>query len=598
MKNKAIVLLAVAACIAAALAIKAGTQPFTEGRIAGGLGIISFSAGASMNVTPSYQKVELGKNVTVAIAVNGVTNLYGMQFDVAYDPTMLRLNSYSDGPFLTKDGKSVFTIPPIQSSGRLDDYVAVRYGTDYGVNGSGVVMSISFQAISAGSAYVRVENGMLMDPNINPIPHSYGSGTVEVRVNRPPVLSQIGNRSATEGQTISFAISASDPDGDQLAYSATGLPAGADFNPATRVFNWTPGYSQAGRYVMVFTVTDGALTDSEAVAIDVANFNRPPVLSQIGSKTVVENSQMIIIINASDPDGDRLAYSAGGMPAGANFNATSRVFSWRPGFGSSGSYAVTFAATDSSLNDSETITIKVVKFNRPPVLSQIGSKTVSEGQVLAFSVSASDPDGDQLAYSATGLPAGADFNATSRAFSWRPSFSQSGTYAVTFTASDGGMQDSETIAITVANVNRAPVIKPIANMSVDENKTVSFAVESADADGDRLTYDAIGLPAGASLNRTDGTFRWTPTTVQSGKYAITFFVSDGMAQASQAVWITVADSCRGDTDGNGRIELSDLIRVAISFNKPAFDRTADVSGDGFVSLLDLVIVSINYGKRC
>ena len=85
-----------------------------------------------------------------------------------------------------------------------------------------------------------------------------------------------------------------------------------------------------------------------------------------------------------------------------------------------------------------------------PVFDPIGSKTVNEGQLLQFTVSATDPDSDPLTYSAVLLPSGANFNPTTRTFSWTPIKKQAGTYAnVAFSASDGISVDTEDITITV-----------------------------------------------------------------------------------------------------------------------------------------------------
>jgi hypothetical protein len=89
-------------------------------------------------------------------------------------------------------------------------------------------------------------------------------------VNLPPVLNPIGNKTVEEGAILQFTIVASDPDGNSLTYSASNLPAGASFDPATQRFTWTPGYGQAGNYRGIhFQVSDGALVDSEDIVIKV-----------------------------------------------------------------------------------------------------------------------------------------------------------------------------------------------------------------------------------------------------------------------------------------------------------------------------------------
>ena len=161
-------------------------------------------------------------------------------------------------------------------------------------------------------------------------------------VNRPPVLSPIGSKSVAEGATLSFTVTATDLDGDALTYSASNLPAGASFNPATRTFTWTPGYGQAGTFPNVlFKVTDNgapAQSASEAITITVGDVNRPPVLSPIGSKSVAEGATLTFTVTATDLDGDALTYSASNLPAGASFDPATRTFNWTPASGQAGTF--------------------------------------------------------------------------------------------------------------------------------------------------------------------------------------------------------------------------------------------------------------------
>jgi hypothetical protein len=87
--------------------------------------------------------------------------------------------------------------------------------------------------------------------------------------------------------------------------------------------------------------------------------------------------------------------------------------------------------------------------DHPPVLKPIGSKTVYEGKTLSFTLSAKDPDGDKVTYSATGLPPGAKLVASTGKFTWTPVTGQKGSYFVTFSAKARGLKDSEKVKITV-----------------------------------------------------------------------------------------------------------------------------------------------------
>jgi predicted GH43/DUF377 family glycosyl hydrolase len=90
--------------------------------------------------------------------------------------------------------------------------------------------------------------------------------------------------------------------------------------------------------------------------------------------------------------------------------------------------------------------------NHPPVLNPIGNRTVKEGVLLQFPVSASDADNDTLAYSVSNLPSGAFFDNGTHVFNWTPAKGQAGIYSnVTFTISDGRASVSESITITVTS---------------------------------------------------------------------------------------------------------------------------------------------------
>jgi hypothetical protein len=84
-----------------------------------------------------------------------------------------------------------------------------------------------------------------------------------------PILATIGNKSVIELQNLNFTISATDPDGDDLTYSVFNLPDGAEFDPQTRVFDWTPSAGQTGQFFVTFLASDDIEVDSETIAITV-----------------------------------------------------------------------------------------------------------------------------------------------------------------------------------------------------------------------------------------------------------------------------------------------------------------------------------------
>ncbi len=359
------------------------------------------------------------------------------------------------------------------------------------------------------------------------------------QVNLPPEITSIGDQTVDEGQSLQFILNASDPDGDKLTYSATGVPEGAKFDPATQTFNWAPNYKQAGTYTVNFQVSDGSLTVSKDVIITVNQVNLPPEITSIGNQTVDEGQSLQLILIASDPDGDNLTYSATGVPEGAEFDPATQTFNWIPNYNRAGSYTVTFRVSDGSLTVSRDVVITVKQVNLLPEMVSIGNQTVNEGQSLQFTVSAADPDGNILTYSATGVPEGASFDPTTQTFSWTPNYNQAGTFTVNFQVSDGSLTVSQDVLINVTQVNLPPKLTVIGDQSVDEGELLQFTVKAIDPDGDTLTYTATGVPEGAEFNPGTQTFSWTPKQGQTGSYEVNFEVTDGILKSDLVVSITV-----------------------------------------------------------
>src|SRR5206468_583514 len=125
-------------------------------------------------------------------------------------------------------------------------------------------------------------------------------------------LAPVADQNIDEGQKLSFRLSASDPDlindgsgnylTQPLTYSASNLPRGAAFDSSTGAFAWVPGEDQDGQYRVTFTVSDGALTDSQTVLLDVADVNAASKLAVVDVQHVDEGQRLSFRLSASDPD--------------------------------------------------------------------------------------------------------------------------------------------------------------------------------------------------------------------------------------------------------------------------------------------------------
>ncbi len=385
--------------------------------------------------------------------------------------------------------------------------------------------------------------------------------TAQVGVNvlnvAPTAVDDSESTDEDNGLTIQVLDNDNDLNGDSLDIDTAGSPpnGSAAINGSTIIY--TPTLNFNGTDSFTYTVSDGDLTDTGTVTVTVNPVNDPPVLDPVGDRTVGEGNLLLFTPTASDPDaGDTLSFSYSNIPSGASIIG-GKTFSWLPSETQGpGTYNLTIEVFDDGspvLTDSETITITVEEVNQAPVLDPVGNQTVDEENLLSFTVTASDADipANNLSFSlGPGGPGGANVTVDGQ-FTWTPSEAEGpGDYPVTIIVADDGspvLTDSETITITVEEVNQAPVLDPVGNQTVDEENLLSFTVTASDADipANNLSFSlGPGGPGGANVT-VDGQFTWTPSEAEGpGDYPVTIIVADDGSPVltdSETITVTVIE---------------------------------------------------------
>ncbi|MFZ2356977.1 MAG: cohesin domain-containing protein, partial [Candidatus Omnitrophota bacterium] len=303
------------------------------------------TAAASVSVTvmpviPNSAALSLGKssgqqgaqNIIIPLNLTSLpANIVtGLNLDITYDNTALTFSQVTAGKASSDAQKSVSSSAPQPGTIRI-----IVFGLNQNTMANGEAAQVSFNITAdakAGETTLSLSNATATDAQAKPITLTLVNGVITIteKPNNPPVLSAIGNKSVNEGETLTLTISATDPDNDNLTYSATGLPTGATFTASTKTFSWTPGYNQAGTYPAVhFSVADTkGGTDSEDITITVTDVNRSPQISSgplSTPATINENQTAQISVTAVDPDGDNLTYqwqAAGGTITGSGATVT------------------------------------------------------------------------------------------------------------------------------------------------------------------------------------------------------------------------------------------------------------------------------------
>ena len=381
--------------------------------------------------------------------------------------------------------------------------------------------------------------------------------------NRAPVLAPLPSTiAATEGQTVRIDVSATDLDGDALRFWADNLPGGAVFDSGLHTLLWTPGPHAAGTYPGVtFTVDDGLHRVRQVVTLQVAPSDAAPALDQPPDRIVNEGDTLVLALHATDPHGKPVRYTSAQLPPGSTLDPITGLFRWTPTYFGHGDYTVPITASNGSQSATRSFRVSVLNANAAPVFDPIERFQVAENGSITFQVFALDPDNASyvppvrnadgsltplegpvatVAYTVSGLPAGATFDLVTGQFAWTPGFTSAGTYRVTFRATDTGdgtgvSRSTDAVAtLVVTDVNRAPALLGITNKTVARGQAIDVPVQATDPDGEPLTITAEGLPGYAIpsfvtfTDRGDGTatLHIAPGASARGAFPITLHVRD------------------------------------------------------------------------
>ena len=136
-----------------------------------------------LRVTPALSSVTVGSVFTLDIQIFGVVDLFGWQLDLGFSPSgLVSASPATEGSFLGA-GQTFGGGTVDNSLGTITAmFSALSGGT--GVSGNGILASISFAALSAGTATFSLANVELIDSNLDPIffswPHDAFSAMVNI----------------------------------------------------------------------------------------------------------------------------------------------------------------------------------------------------------------------------------------------------------------------------------------------------------------------------------------------------------------------------------------------------------------------------------
>jgi hypothetical protein len=378
----------------------AGTVTWTgEGRLKLDGGRIYNLSGALFNVQNDQAFLDNGGNPAFnnegtfrKSAGSGTTTFDRGTFNNTGTLDVQKGTVYLSGGYTLTGGTLSFGISSPTDFGRINLFGSATLAGAISANfnqGFSPSADSSFVVLTYGS-----ESGVFAQSNLPLLPPGlvwqteYGSSAFTLKVlNEQPAMAPISDQVVDELVPLTVAISAAEPGlpPEALTFALVSSPNGMTINPGTGLIVWTPTEAQGpSTNTIVVQVSDNRVpprSDTKPFAVTVNEINRAPSLDALSDCTVAPGETLSFAAAATDPDlpANPLAFSLVSSPAGANLEASTGLFNWRPAMAQANTTnLVQVQVTDSNpwdvttpqLSDTKAFTV-IVKEVTPVTLTPI-----------------------------------------------------------------------------------------------------------------------------------------------------------------------------------------------------------------------------------
>ena len=303
-------------------------------------------------------------------------------------------------------------------------------------------------------------------------------------VNRPPEITEAlpaGDPGSREGVGVTFSATVRDPDFDTVTveWFLDGVRVKSEAGGAAN-YPYRPAYGDAGPHEVVVAASDA----EQARASRSWKFNVTAVnpitefgLAQpAGDVSLDEGGEQDFLLDAAGLQKVLGPFTLKWRLDG-NFTVNTAGYTYSPGYGESGSHAVTLTVTAGTLTYQRLWRITVREITNPPVITQFepvpGEISMKEGDKLTFGVKASDPENDALSYRWL-LTYNGIFDlqvSASPNYTFEANYSSEGRYTVKVVVSDGKTQAQHSWDLVVVDA-----VKPVPPAAGSDMLMTAIAV--------------------------------------------------------------------------------------------------------------------------
>ncbi|UMM04548.1 tandem-95 repeat protein [Vibrio campbellii] len=346
--------------------------------------------------------------------------------------------------------------------------------------------------------------------------------------------------------TVNVLPNDTDVDGDTLTIVNASVPADqgtVEIVDGKLVF--TPADNFNGEATISYTVSDGALEDSAEVSVTVNPVNDAPVANDDSAVTDEDTPVTIDVLpNDTDVDGDTLSIVNASVPADqGTVEIVDGKLVFTPADDFNGEATISYTVSDGELEDSAEVSVTVNPVNDAPVANDDSAVTDEDTPVtIDVLTNDTDVDGDTLTIVNASVPADqGTVEIVDGKLVFTPAENFNGEATISYTVSDGALEDSAEVSVTVNPINDAPVANDDSAVTDEDTPvTIDVLTNDTDVDGDTLSIVNASVPAEQGMVEiVDGKLVFTPADNFNGEATISYTVSDGVLEDSAEVSVTV-----------------------------------------------------------
>jgi large repetitive protein len=451
---------------------------------------------------------------------------------ISPDATQAFILTVDEGSTITSANSTTFTVGAAGTftvtaggfpAATFGETGALPYGVSF--NSATGVLSGTPQP-GTGGVYdltISASNGIITAP----------SQSFTLIVDEVPAITSTNTATFTVGQSDTFTVTSNGYPPATLAEMGA-LPNGVGFNTATGVLSGTPQPGTGGTYDLTFTPINSTGTGNAQTFTLIVN--ESPAITSANGTVFSVGTAGTFTVTANGYPASTIA-ETGTLPAGVSFDATTGVLSGTPQLGSGGTYDLTF--TPANLVGTGATQDFTLIVNQAPTITSPSGALFTVGAQSTFNVTASGVPGVTFGETGT-LPAGVTFDAATGALAGTPQAGTGGTYALTFTATNGISPDASQSFVLI--VNQAPAITSSNGALFTVGTAGTFTVTATGYPA--ASFDETGtLPMGVTFNDTTGALSGTPQIGSGGTYDLTITATNGVSpDATQSFTLTVVNA--------------------------------------------------------